>query len=215
MPYANPEDRRRNSREYYLKNREKKLSYAKGYRDIHREQIHEYRKSPEGQEYHRKKAREFYRQHRDRYVEYSRTYRAKHPEKGNRYREENREKIREQKRAWRARNRERDKDNQQRYKKLHPEYYKFINECYRAKVDKRCKEDAGYYAEIRAKARVNYAKRRIRIGKPYSPNVARRIPDTVCKSILYKVLPNGLSTTESIVNIGYGMAMNSARYPKK
>ena len=60
MPYANPEDRRRNSRKYYLNNREKRLAYAKAYRESHKDKIRDYLNSPEGSEYHRRKAHEYY-----------------------------------------------------------------------------------------------------------------------------------------------------------
>ena len=39
MPYANIEDRRRNSRDNYQRNKEKRLAYAKAYRESHKDKI--------------------------------------------------------------------------------------------------------------------------------------------------------------------------------
>ena len=219
MPYANPEDRRRNSRKNYLNNREKRLAYAKAYRESHKAQIKAYWDSPEGQEYHREKAREHYWRNREKYIEHSKEYRRRHPEKIKDYKERTRARRSETHKAWYSRNKEHIRAYNREYIVTHPEakeYKKWKMRCYLAEVDAKCRADAEFYARHRAKARVNYAKRQIKSGKPYSPNVARRIPDTECKRVFCaSIKPNGLSTTEAIANIGYGIAMNSARFPKK
>lgn len=188
MPYANMEDRKRNSRENYLKNRAKRLAYAREYREKHKEEIRAYRESPGGKEYHRGKAREHYWRHRAEEVARSREWRASHPDKIKEYRDRTREKRRRQNRAWVESNRDHVREYNREYAARHPEFrvLKSLNSiAWREREDARCREDAEYYARRRAKARARYAKGRIKRGKGYTANTARRIPDTVCKGEIY------------------------------
>ena len=185
MPYANPEDRRRNSREYYLKNREKRLAYAKAYRESHKDKIEDNRESPGGREYHRMKAKEYYWRNRDKEIQRSREYREANPEKIKAYRERNGEKRKEQSRAWQAANKEHIRDYNRNYAATHPafrELKRINNREWAAKLETQCRVDASVYAEHRSKARVNYANRRIKAGKSYSPNVHRRVPDYLTRA---------------------------------
>lgn len=215
MPYANPEDRRRNSRENYLKNREKKLAYAKAYREGHKDKIKDYRESPDGQEYHRRKAREYYWRYRDKCIEKSREYRKSHPEKIQKYRSTNKEKKNKQRRDYYKKHIDECRTKARVYRATHKEikeYQKFLNRCYAVQRDERCREDAEYYAVQRAKQRANYAKRRVKKGERYSPNIARRIPDFVCKGKEISVFPSRVfGGAEAMEHIGTGVVLKKAR----
>lgn len=215
MPYANIEDRRRNSRDNYQRNKEKRLAYAKAYRESHKDKIKAYWESPEGQEYHRKKAREHYWRYRDREVERSREYRKSNTDKIKAYREKYKERRKQVNRAWHQKNKSHVRAYNRDYKASHPEMREYLRmkmRRYEAEVDERCIEDPEYYARHRAKARINYAKRRMKAGKGYSPNVTRRLPNSVRKGeFTIRDTSRALSTNEAIEHIGYGIVMSKAR----
>lgn len=183
-PYTDIEARRRYSREHYRKHKAQRLAQAKAYREKHKAQIMAYRASPEGMEYHRKKAREYYWRNREREIVRSREYRLAHPDKVQEYRKRNYAHIAAVRKAWFQANRERVNAQQRKYiasSATAQAYHKMRRKWAWVELDERCRTDAECYAKIRAKDRANYARRRVKQGKAYTPNVARRYPDTMCK----------------------------------
>lgn len=198
MPHVNLEERRKWSRANYLKHREERLAYAKAYRASHKAEINEYRKtSPKWKESHKKATKRHYEKYRDTEIEKSRKWRTLNPEKVKAYEDLHREKRLAQKRDWSQKN---------------SEYVRFLQAQYQEKENKKMAESAAYYAEIRARNRIKYAKMRLGRGGRYTPNVAAQIPDWACKGEkLIRELPIIRTKRESYAFLGTAITGNSAR----
>ena len=152
--------------------------------------------------------------------EYERNYYASHRDacrqKNKRYYERHKEKIIEKAKEYRRSDkgvtarRERDKRPDVKSKKKkkdhvwyvkNKEYVLLLSKVRYSEIEKRCREDAGFYAAYRKKARVNKAKRCIKEGRCYKPLIGCRIPDYAKKGeFLFTAMPRTITRGEICQN---------------
>lgn len=192
--------RNRASLAYYYRNREKCLAQQRAWRESHKEHCAEYRKATAEKqaEYQRR----YYQRHKSHRRAYSRMYNATHKDQQRAY--NSRPGVKAKKRAYKARpevkarakatnhrwylkNKTHVLEYSKEYYRTHPQFRDYRNTLsaqYNAERDERCRDDAEYYAKVRAYDRIRKAKKCIAEGRVYKGRPSRRIPDDARKGDL-------------------------------
>lgn len=190
------EAQRRRSREWYWRNRERCIAAQKVWRQAHKAHTAEYRKAyfkGLSAEVKREYKHRYYLKHKETILAKAKVYASKHKAEYQAYLERNRDKIAARRNSPGAKarakalnrarynaNTEKVKAQVRKYRATHPqfrEYLRMKSEWHNRQKDEQSRQDASYYAKVRAADRSRVALKCLAEGREYRPRPSRRIPD--------------------------------------
>ena len=186
-------------KEYYTKNREKKLEYQKQYRIKNLEKIKEYRNNPEYKEKDKIHHKQWVENNREKLNKYNNQYRIENKEKIEEWVIENREKLKKYRKQYNENNREKIIETSRQRRKTHPEYCKKCHKQWREKNPEyykkyffiKRKTDLKYNLNYKMCIAINISIKKNKNGRTWESLVGYTLADLIKR--LKKTMPAGFT----------------------